>query len=373
MVLTLDKNLQRAGQDGLENTIKDLQTKTTVNAGMHANAGAVVAVEVKTGEILAMATYPSYDNATYYQDYDALNQQKPEPLLNRATMGTYRPGSTYKPAMAVAGLSEGVITPGETIFCGGVYTRFSDYHPRCLYVNGNINVVGALQVSCNIFFYETGYRLGIQRQNEYSAHFGLGSKTGIELPELPGQLSSPATQAAAGLTWSDGNIVQSAIGQLDHLFTPVQMAGYIATLANNGQRMQLHLTKSIKSYSFEETLEEIQPTVVDRVPAPPEVWPVVREGMTKATLPGGTSYWYWTGFPLPVASKTGTPEASGDNLDSCYICYIPADDPQIAIAVVIEKGGQGYTGAPVARAIAEEYFFGSSDVEDVAEVGTLLP
>lgn len=372
IVLTLDKNLQRTAQDALESTIADLRTKTTINAGMNANAGAAVAVDVATGEILAAATYPNYDNASYYQDYNMLEAQRPEPLLNRTTMGAYRPGSIYKGAVAVAGLAEGVIGSHETVYCGGVYTRFRDYQPRCLYVNGNIDVVGALQVSCNVFFYETGYRLGIQRQNQYSAHFGLGSRTGIELPELSGQLSSPITQQAAGQTWSEGNIIQSAIGQLDHQFTPMQMASYAATLANNGTRMQLHLLKSIRSYSFEETVEEIQPTVVDQVPAAPSVFDVVREGMVRATLPGGTSYWHWAGFPLSVASKTGTPEASGGNLDSCYIAYIPAEDPKIAIAVVIEKGGQGYTGAPVARLIAEQYFFGSDGTEAVEETGTLL-
>lgn len=373
VVLTLDKDLQRVAQDSLEETIKDLQTKTTINAGMYAEAGSVVAVEVKTGEVLAMATYPSYDNATYYQDYNELSKQKPEPLLNRATMGTYRPGSTYKASVAVAGLAEGVITPTETVLCSGRYTRFSDYQPRCLYVNGHINVVGALQVSCNVFFYETGYRLGIDRQNEYSSKLGLGQKTGIEIPERAGQLSSPETQEAAGAQWSDGNVIQSAIGQLDHQFTPVQMASYVATLANKGQRMQLHLVSSIREYNFEETVLEKEPTVIDSVEADPQVFEVVKDGMVKATQPGGTSAWYWTGFDLTVASKTGTPEASGDNLDSCYICYIPAEDPQIAIAVIIEKGGQGYTGAPVARAIAEEYFYGSTPSEEVPEIGVLLP
>lgn len=374
VVLTLDRDVQRAAQEGLEETIKSLNANTalTHEQGRDASAGAAVAIHPKTGEILAAATYPSYDLSTYQQDYAALSTQKPEPLLNRATMGVYRPGSTYKPSVAIAGLSEGVITPTETITCNMVYTRFADYQPKCMHADGPITVVAALQRSCNVFFYETGWRLGIDKQNEYATHFGLGSKTGVELPEATGQLSSPATREAIGETWTSGNVIQSAIGQLDHGFTPLQMANYVATLANNGTRMQPHFVKAIKSYDFKTTISETQPEVVDQVPAPQSAFETVHKGMVAATADGGTSGWLWTGFPLTVASKTGTPE--GDStLTSCYICYIPAEDPEIAIAVVLENGGQGYTGAPVARAIAEEYFFGGSKTESVQDSGTLLP
>lgn len=372
VLLTLDKDLQRVAQDALQAQIAALNLTATVESGKYADAGAAVAVKVDTGEILAMATWPGYDNATYYQDYNMLAAQKPEPLLNRATMGTYRPGSTYKPSVAVAGLAEGVITPTELITCNHIYTRFSDYQPRCMHADGPITVVTALQRSCNIFFYETGWRLGISKMNEYSYKLGLGHKTGIEIGEAAGRLSSPETREAAGDQWTNGNVIQSAIGQLDHAFTPVQLASYTATLANNGERMQLHLVKSIRSYSFSETISETQPEVIDKIEADPEVFETVRQGMIAATGPAGTSYRYWVGFPLTVASKTGTPEAAGTNLDSCYICYMPAEDPEIAIAVVIEKGGQGYTGAPVARAIAEEYFYGSSGSNTLPAVGTLL-
>ncbi len=372
VVLTLDRDLQKVTQEALADQIALLQQNTTINEGKDAKAGAAVCVDVKTGEVLSMATYPSYDNSTYYQDYNELAQQDPEPLLNRATMGLYRPGSTYKPSVAVAGLTEGVITPEETILCTGTYTRLAPYTPGCLYVNGEIDVRHALAVSCNIFFYETGWRLGIDLQNEYASHFGLGELTGIEIPEAKGQRSSRETREAAGDIWTNGNIIQSAIGQLDHGFTPLQLAGYAATLANDGQRMRLHLVKAITTYNFEEVLEETQPEVVDQVPASPETFQVVREGMIMASQPGGTSASSWLDFPYLVASKTGTPE-SLTNLTSTYICYMPADDPQIAIAVVIEDGGQGYTGAPVARKIADQYFFGGTDAETVTDPGQLLP
>lgn len=372
VILTLDRDLQKVTQTALADQIAHLQMNTTINEGKDANAGAAVCVDVKTGEILSIATYPSYDNSSFYQDYADLSGEDPEPLLNRATMGVYRPGSTYKPCVATAGLSEGVITPTETVLCTGVYTRLAPYTPRCLYVNGNIDVRHALQVSCNIFFYETGWRLGIDLQNEYAKHFGLGSPTGIEIVEARGQLSSRATREAVGETWNNGDIIQSAIGQLDHGFTPVQLAGYTATLANDGKRMQLHLVKGVSSYNFENVVEETQPQVIDQVPADQEVFQVVREGMIAASRPGGTSAMSWLDFPYTVASKTGTPE-SLDNLTSTYICYMPAEDPQIAIAVVIEDGGQGYTGAPVARKIADQYFFGGVDSETVSDPGTLLP
>ena len=176
-----------------------------------------------------------------------------------------------------------------------------------------------------------------------------------------------------GGTWTSGNVIQTAIGQLDHGFTPLQMAGYAATLANDGVRLQPHLVKAVKSYDFKETVEETQVTQVSRIDAPQEVWDTVRRGMVAATGDGGTSGWLWKGFPLTVASKTGTPEGSAGILHSTYICYLPAEDPEIAIAVVLENGGQGYTGAPVARRVAESYFLGGAKSETVQPQGTLLP
>ncbi|MEG0942881.1 MAG: penicillin-binding transpeptidase domain-containing protein [Angelakisella sp.] len=375
VVLTLDRDLQRAAQNALAQTIHRYNTTPglTHEQGKDANAGAVVVQDPKTGEILAMANYPNYDISTYLQDYDTLSKQKPEPLINRSTMGTYRPGSIYKPAVATAGLAEGVITPTETINCTHTYTRFAPgYQPKCMYFDGPITATTALQRSCNFFFYETGWRLGIDRQNEYSSHFGLGQKTGIEIQEAAGQLSSPATREAAGDTWGGGYVIQSAIGQLDHAFTPVQMAGYVATLANDGVRLQPHLVKAIKSYDFKETVSETPVKEVDRVPAAQAVFDTVRAGMIAASQPGGTSARAWSGFPLTVASKTGSPEGVGI-LHSTYICYLPADDPQLAIAVVLENGGQGYTGAPVARLIADDYFLGSNKTETISPINQLLP
>ncbi len=172
VVLTLDSQLQKVAQDALANKIISMQNDLVnypVGKGHEANAGAVAVVDVRTGEILALATYPSYNLSTFQKDYAELAASKPEKLLNRATMGGYTPGSIFKPVVALAGLNEGFITPSEHIFCGGVYTRWSGYQPRCLDAHGNINVVNALRYSCNIFFYETGWRAGIENIDKYGA------------------------------------------------------------------------------------------------------------------------------------------------------------------------------------------------------------
>ncbi|MEA5010951.1 MAG: penicillin-binding transpeptidase domain-containing protein [Angelakisella sp.] len=373
VVLTLDRDLQQVAQDALQAQILNLQKTAPEGEGREADAGAVVAIKVGTGEVLAAATYPNYDASTYNKDFPELSKMTVSPYTNRALMGEYAAGSIYKPSVSIAGLAEGLIGEDSIITCGGAYFGFGpSYQPKCLGVHGARNVKTALQVSCNVFYYELGMRLGIDNINKYSAHFGLGSPTGIEITEASGQLSSPATREAAGDQWRPSYTAQSAIGQLDNKFTPIQMANYVATLANNGTRMQAHLVNSIKSYDFSKTIYETPIQEVDQVPASAEAFRIVRDGMIMATSAGGTSGWHWTGFPLTVASKTGTPETH-DLPNSTYICYVPAEDPQIAIAVVIEKGWHGYTGAPVARAIAEEYFFGTDDAEDVVTPGQLLP
>ena len=374
VVLTLDKDLQVVAQNALADTIKSYNENETLthSNGKDANAGVAIVQHVDTGEILAMANYPSYDISTYLEDFDTLSKQKPEPLLNRATRGTYRPGSIFKPVVAVAGLSEQLITPTELINCTRVYSRFTDRDFTCMSHHGNINVNTALQRSCNIYFYETGWRLGIATMNDYTQQLGLGVKTNIEIPESIGTLSSPAFTESLGGTWNPGDVIQAAIGQLDHSFTPIQLSSYTSTLANMGTRMQTHLVKATKSYDFKENITETPVTVVEQIDTPPDVFETVRGGMVAATALGGTSYNAWIDFPYTVASKTGTPEGT-TTLTSTYICYIPAEDPEIAITIVLEKGGQGYTGAPVARLIAESYFFNDKDQEMLRPQLTLLP
>ncbi len=374
VVLTLDKDLQRVAQDALEKQIKHLQATAPEGEGREANAGAVVVIENKTGDILACATYPTYDINEYRSNYSQLLQDEAKPLWNRALLGTYAAGSTFKPAVAVAGLSEGVISPNETIYCGGVYTELGSYQPRCLYVNGPITVRGALQVSCNIFFYETGLRLGIEKLDAYCAQFGLGEPTGIEIGEAIGQVSSPEVKERVepGTPWYPADTVQSSIGQLYNQFTPLQLANYAATIGNRGRRMDVNIVRSVKSYNMDETIWENEPTVVQQVDGTAEAFEVTIEGMEMATAPGGTSYSYWGDYPMTIASKTGTPETK-QYPNSTYICFGPAEDPEISVAVVIEKGWHGYTGAPVARAIFDAYFYGDQADQAPQAQGQLLP
>ena len=374
VVLTIDKDLQRVAQDALEKQILHLQQTAPEGEGREANAGAVVVIENKTGDLLAAATYPSYDINEYRSNYNQLLQDSANPLWNRALLGEYAAGSTFKPAVAIAGLSEGVISANETIYCGGVYTELGSYQPRCLYVNGPITVRNALQVSCNIYFYETGLRLGIERLNQYCTQLGLGQPTGIEIAENIGHLSSPEVkeQVEPGTPWFPADTVQSSIGQLYNQFTPLQLANYAATIGNRGTRMDVNIVRSVKTYTMDETVWENEPTVVQQVDATPQAFEVTIQGMEMATAPGGTSYAYWGDYPMPIASKTGTPETKAFP-NSTYICFGPSEDPEITVAVVIEKGWHGYTGAPVAKAIFDAYFYGNQSSQAPQAQGQLLP
>ena len=375
IMLTLDLDLQRIAQDSLEDEIQWLQANGEEGEGKEATAGAVVAIEVKTGEILAMASYPTYNLATYNQDYNTLLANPDNPLFNRALQGTYAPGSIFKPLVGTAGLQEGLITPSYTYTCNHVYTYYDDYQPKCLGWHPNYTVMDALRVSCNIFFYDLGRRLGIDTLLDYAKQFGLGEPTGIELPEAIGHMASPAYSESIGEIWNPGDVLQASIGQGKSLFTPLQLATYTATLANGGVRMKTHLVKSIHTYNLDETVEEIEPEVVVDMDLSDTAVSAIRDGMIRASGQNGysgTSGAYFGNYPISVASKTGTPETTGYP-NGTYICYAPADDPQIAVAVVIENGYHGYWGAAVAKAIFDEYFFGKTNDQLPTQTDTLLP
>lgn len=382
IITTIDKDLQEAALTGLENQIHYMQEHMAKDDGGSADAGAVVAVDVKTGEILAMANYPTYDLSEYYSDYSELANDPMRPLFNRATQGTYMPGSIFKPVVGVGALAEGIIDRDTKIECTHIYTRFLPYYPaQCLGTHGFININFALTVSCNIFFYEAGYQLGIEKIADYAKQLGLGVPTGIEIEEALGRVSTPELFEELRAnndppeSWEAGNVIQAAIGQLDHKFTPLQLASYTATLANNGTRMKLHLIKEVKNYTLDETIETVEPVVLNQVEADDEVWDAVREGMTSVSRDTtyGSSRYYLGSYPIVVPSKTGSPQATADKTNATFICYAPADDPEIAIAVVIENGASGQKAAPVALAILNEYF-GLNQEEETSQAGTgLLP
>ena len=376
VVLTLDSQLQKVAQDSLASNIRRLQDTKEERKGKEASAGAVAVIQCKTGEALALATYPSYDLSAYQRDYDQIAAGENQPLFNRALDAAYTPGSSFKPAVALGALASGTITPRTLYNCTYVYNRFApEYTPHCESAHGNVDVVNAIRGSCNIFFYEAAYYMGIDTLDEYAARLGLGVPTGIELPENIGQVASPEVKAASPAyaddpQWRPGDVIQAGIGQQSTLLSPLQLANYTATLGNNGKRMEVTVLKSVKSYTFDETVYEHEPKVVDEVDAP-EAFQTVREGMVAASRTG-TAWATFANYPITVASKTGTPERGDGLYNSVFIAYAPAEDPEIAVAVVVEKGWEGYQIAPVARDVFDAYFFSRTGGSST-NYGELLP
>lgn len=380
IVTTLDKDLQRAALEASAEFLEMAKKQYAPELGGSADRISVVAQDVKTGEILAMVNYPTYDLSDYYTKYSELSADPLNPLLNYCTQGIYMPGSIYKPVTGIGAMAAGVIDSNTLIDCRQVYQTGTSYNPRCLGLHGPIDLQYALMVSCNYFFYEAGNRQGIDNIVKYSEQLGMGTSSGIELSESLGHISSPKYFAAAregsDQQWTFGNVLQSAIGQLDNAFTPLQMANYTATLANDGTRLRSHLVKSIESYNLEETVELIEPEVLNQVEANQEAFEQVRQGMLRASrdTARGTARYYFGDYPIDVASKTGTPQATGGDDNATFIAYAPANDPEIAVAVVVEKGYSGQRGAPIARAIFNEYFgLNEETIQQQNTDGQLIP
>ncbi|MDF2567958.1 MAG: Cell division protein FtsI/penicillin-binding protein 2, partial [Oscillospiraceae bacterium] len=336
VMLTIDKYFQQKVQNILADHIKWLRTSAPKGNG--AKAGAVAVLDAKTGEVLALATYPSYNIKDYRKKYSELATTKNQPLFNRTLWGTYRPGSTYKTSVATAALCEGVIGKGSTVYCNHVYTYYpAPFRPKCTGYHGSISVVNALKFSCNIFFYDVGRRVGIDTINEYSQKLGLGVPTGLEIPNATGVLASPAYSKKMGAVWNAGNVVQASIGQLDTAVTPLQMAIQAATLANDGTRYEAHLIKSVQSYNYENIISQTQPKVASKITGKTAQFDIVTEGMKAAAsrLTGSHSL---SRYSFDVAIKTGTPQTATNKFNSAVIGFAPADEPEIAIAAIIEDG-----------------------------------
>ncbi len=369
--LTIDKYLQQKAQEALEQRILELQA---TEDGANANAGSVVVLNVNTGDVLAAVTYPSYTMETYQNDYSSLLEAPGNPLFNRALSGTYAPGSTFKPATALIGLCTGTITPTDTINCVHRYTYYDDYQPTCLGRHGHINVITAISRSCNYFFYDLGRRVGIDTLNEYCRKFGLGVATGIEISEASGILAGKEYRQSIGSYWVDGDTLQAAIGQSDNLFTPLQMAVYTSTLANNGTRYKATIIDKVMDYALTQTLSETQPTVLDESGISQEFYDVVKQGMLKVTTEGTAAA--LSNYPIDIGGKTGTATIyeNGQEYDNAvFIAFAPFDEPEIAVAIVGEKCGHGNALAPVAQAVFDAYFFYQGDAYTEQPVNALLP
>lgn len=387
--LTIDIQLQEAVERILETGIYELQLKRDEDNAKYTmegkldevrediQGGAIVVVDVKTGEPLAIASYPTYDLATIIEDYADLLEADYDPLFNRALMGAYAPGSTFKPCTAIAGLTENIINTETQIECTGIFTKYESqgYAPACwIYTqtdgqltHGYDNVTEAIKDSCNVFFYTVADNLGIRKLMEYAKNFGLGESTGIELSETTGNMANPDNHLNYDVdSWVDGDTVQAGIGQSDSMFTPLQLAEYCAAIANGGTRHSAAILKSVRSYDYSRQLYQKETEVLSTVDSADYNWAAVQRGMylmanditsSSSTVYYALSNYSYNGVSLPVAAKTGTSQLGEDKTNNAiFMCYAPFDDPEIAIAIVVERGQSGANLSKMARNVLDAYF-----------------
>ena len=366
--LTVDSTFQKAVDQALASNIEMINRTYNVNS-TKAAAGAAVVIDVKNGAVLAAANYPTFDQNLYATQYSEYSADPSLPLFNRSLQGLYTPGSTFKPAVAVAALDSGLINRYSTVFCNGVYNYYSDYHPKCTRHghSGNIDVITAIKWSCNIFFYDVGRRLTSEVYDAYAYKLGMGVRTGVEVSEALGHLTSKTDS-----NYIESLDVQAAIGQGNTVVSPVQLATYAATIANRGTRYRTHFVKAILDTNTGEVLQETQPEVMDVIEDRGDTFDLVKQGMigVSQTIPVLASY------PYTIACKTGTPQRSeGYYVGSTYkhytntmmIAYGPAEDPQIAIGIVVEYGGGGARAGNLVADIFNAWFAaqnGTLTVED---------
>ena len=355
LVLTVDSTLQKELQNALLSQIEVLRTTKAAGAGRECRAGAAVVVDVQTGGILAAASVPGFDLNRYRSDYAALSTDAAAPLLDRVCQGLYAPGSAFKPAVAAAALTAG-IDPAATVNCTGRYGFYSGYQPGCLQYGhgGPVDLRTALEYSCNIFFYDVGRRLGVDVFSAMARQLGLATPTGVEITEAQGRLTwSSDENYQAGLT------LMAAIGQGNTAVTPLQLAAYAATLANCGQRPALHFADRAVNAATGETVWQYAPTFTT-VSGGEGVFGPIRDGMKRMARTTRVL----REAPVVCAAKTGSPQLAdtlpggGHYVNSVLIGYAPADDPQIAMAVVLEYGGGGSNAAPILRAVLDTVFGG---------------
>ncbi len=342
VMLTVDSTFQRDLQKILEDFIKNFdkirdQKTEELKLGKVTN-GALVVLDAKDGGVLGMATCPTYDLTTYMENYESLLTAKNTPLINRATTGLYRPGSTFKTITATAGLCEGIVNGYSTYYCGQLYD-FHGHTYQCTGGHGNISIVPALQYSCNIYFYKLSEQLTIDRIIDYAKLYGLGQATGLETGEETGHLSDQAYYEEIGLPWTVGEVLQTAIGQSEWAVTPLQMAVVANTIANDGVRYEPHLVDSIWDYNLETKLQQMEPTVAATLPGKDTgVYDWIEQGMIAASVTNMPQEYALDNLGYSVPIKTGTPEQGSRVQDSFFIGYAPAEDPEIAFAGVIEGG-----------------------------------
>lgn len=368
--LTIDSGMQRVAEQALDRVIRATAEEGRAKVeydgvefqGEDANAGAVVVLDVNNFAVKTMASYPTYDHNSYSDIISELLVDEDSPLLNRATQGIFPPGSTFKPLTAAAALSKGVITTETEIECLGKFTAYDDYQPACWLWNshrlthGPINVSTALEVSCNYFFYQLGKDVGIDYLDEYAKAFGFGEETGIEIGENTGVLAGPESREERGFLWNPGDAIQAAIGQSDHAFTPLQLASFMATLVNGGTRYKVHLLQSVHNYTDGTKVRETEKEIIDSVFLDPYHLKYIKDGMKRVVEDNGTAAEVFEGYIYPIGGKTGTAQVGKGSETAVFVGFAPFDDPQIAVAVVIEHGHAGNVASEIAKDIFTYYF-----------------
>jgi len=380
--LSIDIGLNEVAENALASNISKINAdreKNNAQAEMYGNTkdilqlitgGAVVAIDVKSGEPLCIASYPGYDLENIIEKYNEIMEAENQPLFNRALAGAYAPGSTFKPVTALAGLETGTVTLNTTHYCTGIFEKYAatedgGYAPRCAGIHGDVNVTGAIEHSCNVYFYTVGDFLGIDRLGIFAKEMGLGEYTGIELGEIKGAMASPERKKELYAHdpleqgWYQGNTIAAAIGQSVSQFTPIQLANYCATLANSGERYEASILKSVRSYDYSETIYDRRPVVANNADYDKEYYEAIQLGMRHVVSSGEspTVFRVFDGVKYTVAAKTGTAQTGEERTnDGLFICYAPYEDPEIAVAVVIEKGGSGAEQAIIAKEVLDYYF-----------------
>ena len=376
VILTISKNMQMITEDSLAAAVA---ANKEANGEKAATSAAAVFLDIKTGEILSLASAPDYNLSTFYEDYGELSQAADSPYVNRAISGAFPPGSTWKVITAIAGLEEGIITRYTTYKCTGQYTYYDDYQPTCYdsHVHGVVTVETALQKSCNCFFYDVGRQLGSDKLAEYARRFGFGTRTGIELSgEISGTVASKSYRESLGGIWQGGESLMAAIGQSDNAVTPLQLACMAATVANGGVRMKPHMIRSVTNRETGETVT-YSPEAVGNINVSQQTLDTVKSGMYKVVNEtGGTVAGFFREYDIvTVVGKSGTAETPPGLPAVLFVGYAPMENPQVAFAVVIEHGGSGsnvYT-SQVVKDVLSYYFSNQKAFDSVSDSNTLLP
>ncbi len=361
-----NKANEKIAQDTAKYTLPDgtlsPNAKISQYIGEDVSSGAATLVDPYTGEVLALASNPTFDLTTYLKEYNSLMTAKNNPLFNRALMGTYEPGSTFKISVAAAALEYGVINRNTTIFDSGVYRYYNDFQPHCWiytsygYGHGNVNVISAIQNSCNYFFYDVGRQLTIERLNKYCKSLGLGELTGIEIPESAGILAGPEYSSSVNKIWVPGDTIQASIGQSDNTFTPMQISMYLSTLINGGTRYQAHILHSVREYGTGKIIHEPTSKVLNTVQLSEENLQTLKLGM-RNVMENGTAASVFADYPIELGGKTGTAQVGKTRSNNgIFMAFAPYDKPEIVATCIIEQAGGSNDCGVTLRRMFNKYF-----------------